>query len=156
MRGLWLLALVLLAGCQHVAAPPVGADIRDLRSGEVLTAQQLLTRLAEPERLIIGEQHDNADHHAAQLWLLQSLGEQRAQGSLLLKCSRRFNKRKSMRHASRNPFRQICPRHWPGKRAGTGTFTGRSCALPCRSRIRCWRPISMTAKSARSTAIHLL
>lgn len=84
MRGLWLLALVLLAGCQHVAAPPVGADIRDLRSGEVLTAQQLLTRLAEPERLIIGEQHDNADHHAAQLWLLQSLGEQRAQGSLLL------------------------------------------------------------------------
>jgi len=84
MRGLWLLALVLLAGCQHVAAPPVGADMRDLRSGEVLTAQQLLKRLAEPERLIIGEQHDNADHHAAQLWLLQSLGEHRAQGSLLL------------------------------------------------------------------------
>ncbi|HWH85443.1 MAG TPA: ChaN family lipoprotein [Pseudomonas sp.] len=84
MRGLWLLALVLLAGCQHLAAPPVSGEIRDLRSGEVLTAQQLLTRLVEPERLIMGEQHDNADHHAAQLWLLQSLGEQRAQGSLLL------------------------------------------------------------------------
>lgn len=84
MRGLWLLALVLLAGCQHVAAPPVGGEIRDLRNGEVLSAQQLLTRLAEPERLIMGEQHDNADHHAAQLWLLQALGEQRAQGSLLL------------------------------------------------------------------------
>ncbi|MDM8193109.1 iron(III) ABC transporter [Pseudomonas koreensis] len=84
MRGLWLLALVLLAGCQHVAVPPVGGEIRDLRSGETLTAQQLLVRLAEPERLIIGEQHDNADHHAAQLWLLQALGEQRTQGSLLL------------------------------------------------------------------------
>lgn len=85
MRVLWLLAVVLLAGCQHVVAPPpISGKIRDLRSGEVLTAQQLLTRLAVPERLIIGEQHDNADHHAAQLWLLRSLGEQRPQGSLLL------------------------------------------------------------------------
>jgi uncharacterized iron-regulated protein len=85
MRGLWLLAVVLLAGCQHVVAPPpISGQIRDLRSGEELTAQQLVKRLAGPERLIIGEQHDNADHHTAQLWLLQSLGEQRPQGSLLL------------------------------------------------------------------------
>ncbi|WP_322844823.1 ChaN family lipoprotein [Pseudomonas sp. B33.4] len=85
MRGLWLLAVVWLAGCQHVVAPPpINGEIRDLRSGEVLTAQQLLVRLAAPQRLIIGEQHDNADHHVAQLWLLRALGEQRPQGSLLL------------------------------------------------------------------------
>ncbi|MGB8924351.1 MAG: ChaN family lipoprotein [Pseudomonas sp.] len=84
MRGMWLLIVLLLTGCQHVAAPPVSGEIRDLRSGQVLTAQELLTRLAEPQQLIIGEQHDNADHHAAQLWLLQALGEQRPQGSLLL------------------------------------------------------------------------
>ena len=85
MRGLWLLMLVLLAGCQHRGVPaPVGGEIRDLHSGAVLSAQQLVTRLASPERVIIGEQHDNADHHAAQLWLLQALGEQRKQGSLLL------------------------------------------------------------------------
>ena len=85
MRGMWLLAVLLLVGCQHVAAPPpIGGQIRDLHSGQVLTAQQLLARLAEPDRVIVGEQHDNADHHAAQLWLLRSLGELRPQGSLLL------------------------------------------------------------------------
>jgi len=85
MRRLWLLLLVVLAGCQHAVAPaPVSGEIRDLHSGEVLTAEQLVTRLADPERLIIGEQHDNADHHAVQLWLLQALGEQRQQSSLLL------------------------------------------------------------------------
>ncbi|WP_277759315.1 ChaN family lipoprotein [Pseudomonas sp. A34-9] len=85
MRGLWLLAVLWLAGCQHgVAPPPINGEIRDLRSAEVLTAQELVNRLAVAERVIIGEQHDNADHHAAQLWILQSLGEQRPQGSLLL------------------------------------------------------------------------
>lgn len=85
MRGIWLLAVLWLAGCQHVAAPPpVSGEIRDLHSGQVLTAQELLTRLAGAPHVIIGEQHDNADHHAAQLWLLRSLGEQRPQGSLLL------------------------------------------------------------------------
>lgn len=118
MRGLWLWALVLLAGCQHVVAPPVSGEIRDLRSGEMLTAQQLLTRLAEPERLIMGEQHDNADHHAAQLWLLQSLGGNVRKAACCWKCSRRINKRKSMRCASRNLFRQIFLLRWPGRMLG--------------------------------------
>lgn len=85
MRRMWLLAVVWLTGCQHVVAPPpVDGEIRDLRSGQVLTAQALIQRLASAERVIVGEQHDNAEHHAVQLWLLQALGEQRAQGALLL------------------------------------------------------------------------
>ena len=85
MRGILLLAVLLLSACQHVSAPPpVSADIRDLRTGQTLTAQELIERLAKSSRLIVGEQHDNRDHHQLQLWLLQSLGEQRPQGSLLL------------------------------------------------------------------------
>ncbi|KAA0969869.1 ChaN family lipoprotein [Pseudomonas sp. ANT_H12B] len=85
MRGIFLLALLLLSACQHVAAPPpITGEIRDLRSGQTLTAQELIVRLAKPSRLIVGEQHDNHDHHELQLWLLQSLGERRPQGSLLL------------------------------------------------------------------------
>ncbi|MHC8328944.1 ChaN family lipoprotein [Pseudomonas sp. LB1P83] len=85
MRVILLLALLVLSGCQHLSSPPpVTGEIRDLRSGQVLTPRELVARLAEPTRLIVGEQHDNRDHHQLQLWLLQALGERRPQGSLLL------------------------------------------------------------------------
>ncbi|MFJ7286468.1 ChaN family lipoprotein [Pseudomonas sp. NPDC099000] len=85
MRGILLLAVLLLSACQHVSLPPpVVGEIQDLRNGQVLTPQALLERLARPSRLIVGEQHDNPDHHQLQLWLLQALGERRPQGSLLL------------------------------------------------------------------------
>lgn len=78
-------AALMLSACQHVSTPPpVVGEIRDLHSGQALTAQELVARLAEPSRLIVGEQHDNREHHQLQRWLLQALGERRAQGSLLL------------------------------------------------------------------------
>src|SRR6218665_990192 len=90
-----LLFCVFLAGCQ--ALPPLPtwqspegrghADlgvIRDLRSGKTLTADELVERLASAPRVLVGEQHDNPDHHALQLWLLQALEQKRAQGSLLM------------------------------------------------------------------------
>ncbi|WP_249582715.1 ChaN family lipoprotein [Pseudomonas viridiflava] len=58
--------------------------IRDTQSGLVLTSRQLAERLAAAPRVLVGEQHDNPDHHAVQLWLLQVLADQRAQGSVLL------------------------------------------------------------------------
>ncbi|WP_454846498.1 ChaN family lipoprotein [Pseudomonas farris] len=86
MRVMVILAVLLLSACQHVPVvpSPVSGEIRNLRSGQTLTAQELLARLAKPSRLIVGEQHDNRDHHQLQLWLLQALGERRPQGSLLL------------------------------------------------------------------------
>lgn len=96
MRLFILLVISLLVGCQSAVPPlpewqsPEGREhaklgvILDLRSGEQLTPQQLLERLADAPRLLIGEQHDNPDHHALQLWLLQALAARRAQGSLLL------------------------------------------------------------------------
>ena len=59
-------------------------QIQDLRSGELLSAAQLAARLAVAERVLLGEQHDNPDHHALELWLLRALEQQRSQGSLLL------------------------------------------------------------------------
>ncbi len=87
---------LLLGGCQSQLPPlpdwqsPEGRDdpqtgrIVELRSGVTLSPQQLVARLAAAPRVIVGEKHDNPDHHAVELWLAQALGEYRAQGSLLL------------------------------------------------------------------------
>ena len=94
MRAIVLLTLMLLGACQPVSMPP-GASvssgskeraglIRDLDSGRVLTVDELVERLAKAPRVIVGEKHDNPDHHALQLRLLRGVAERRAQGSLLL------------------------------------------------------------------------
>lgn len=90
--------LLLLQACQTLAPlPPLPAWqspqgrehadlglIRDLHSGLSLTPAELVDQLAAAPRVLVGEQHDNPDHHALQLWLLQALTAHRAQGSLLL------------------------------------------------------------------------
>ncbi len=84
MRLLLILALSVLTACQSLTPPPLGGRIRDLHNGQAVTPQTLVERLAKAPRVVVGEQHDNPDHHALQLWLLQALAGQRAQGSLLL------------------------------------------------------------------------
>ncbi|MDH4870914.1 ChaN family lipoprotein [Pseudomonas sp. BN515] len=95
MRVFLLFICGLLAACQSLPSVPAwqspeGRDsadlgvIRDLRTGERLTPEQLVDRLAVQPRVLVGEQHDNPDHHALQLWLLEALESRRDQGSLLL------------------------------------------------------------------------
>ena len=63
--------------------PRVG-QVLDTNSGEWIGADELVQRLGTAERVLLGEQHDNDDHHRLQLWLLQRLQQQRPQASLLL------------------------------------------------------------------------
>jgi len=84
VRLILILMLGVLAACQSVAPPPVGGRIRDLHTGESITPRALVGRLAQAPRVVVGEQHDNRDHHTLQRWLLQALADQRPQGSLLL------------------------------------------------------------------------
>jgi uncharacterized iron-regulated protein len=97
MRILLFCCLVLVAACQsrEVLPPPAPiaplgrehADfgrILELASGRSISPQQLVERLARAEWVLVGEQHDNPDHHALQLWLSRELGKRRPQGSVLL------------------------------------------------------------------------
>lgn len=56
----------------------------DTRTGAWLTSDELLLRLRDEPYVVVGEKHDNTDHHRLQRWLLEQLHAQRPQGSLLL------------------------------------------------------------------------
>lgn len=98
MKRALISLLLLLTACQSQApTPPLptwqspdGRDsqqlgvILDLRSGAQLTPAQLLERLAAAPQVLVGEQHDNPDHHALELWLARGLAARREQGSVLL------------------------------------------------------------------------
>ena len=99
MKPLLLVLSLLLGACQSLpgALPPLPdwqepegrehpamGQILELRSGRLLTPGQLVEELAPAPWVLIGEQHDNADHHALQRWLLQALQQRRAQGALVL------------------------------------------------------------------------
>jgi uncharacterized iron-regulated protein len=95
VRIVLLLILGLLAGCQTLPPlpewqSPEGREHRDLglivdlQHDAVITPAQLVTKLQAYDGLLVGERHDNPDHHALQLWLLQALAQRRPQGGLLL------------------------------------------------------------------------
>lgn len=96
LSGFSLCLVLALGGCQ-ASLPPLPAwqgsegrthaelgHIIDLASGQAISPEKLVQRLAGAPRVLVGEKHDNPDHHALQLWLLRALQGQRVQGSLLL------------------------------------------------------------------------
>lgn len=92
----FLLMACLLAGFQCLAQPLPAwqgseglqhsrlGQALDISNGQWLDAQALVRRVAEADRLLVGERHDNPDHQALQFWLLQALHERRMQQALLL------------------------------------------------------------------------
>lgn len=56
----------------------------DTRTGAWLSPDELLLRLRDEPYIVVGEKHDNTDHHRLQRWLLERLHAERPQGSLLL------------------------------------------------------------------------
>lgn len=52
---------------------PLTGQIREPRSGRALTAEALIDRLASADFVLLGERHDNADHHRLQAWITERL-----------------------------------------------------------------------------------
>lgn len=92
-RILLLVSLINLSACHSIEKQSVStvepaiiqsANIIDTQTGQSITADTLLTRLANQSRVIIGEKHDNAYHHDIEYWLITELPKKRPQGSVLL------------------------------------------------------------------------
>lgn len=97
--GLSMSVFLTIAGCQvhRPALPelpawqssqgleePALGQIQALPSGRVLAPDELVQALSDVPRILVGEKHDNPDHHALQRWLLQALQTARPQGSVVL------------------------------------------------------------------------
>jgi uncharacterized iron-regulated protein len=76
----------LLAAPAHAAEPPafdsplhrdhpLVGEIRATADGAALTPGELAQRLSAARFLLLGEQHDNPDHHALQAWALRALAD---------------------------------------------------------------------------------
>ena len=66
----------------HATARQLETDQERLQVEKRAQATPLrVERLAKAPRVLVGEQHDNPDHHALQLWLSRELAAQRPQGS---------------------------------------------------------------------------
>jgi len=77
-------ALSLPVGVAQAGAPPWGGEwatelradhplagaVLDAATGEPLDIKALTARLADADVVLLGEKHDNPDHHRAQAWLL--------------------------------------------------------------------------------------
>lgn len=91
--GLLFSLAALLSGCQQHALPPQAelspAMIQTSRiiataDGRMLTPQALLEQLSTADRVIVGEVHNEPDHHLVEQWLIEGLAAKRPQGSVLM------------------------------------------------------------------------
>ncbi len=88
VREFYLTALVLIVGYVAFAVPgcsvtswkstlgrnhPLTGRIWDVSSARFIDRQSLVTRLARADFLLLGERHDNPDHHLLQAEVLRSL-----------------------------------------------------------------------------------
>lgn len=65
----------LAAGCAHVPAP---GNVWDTRAGQFVSADEVFARAAHATHVILGETHDNAEHHRLQRAALERLAGPRA------------------------------------------------------------------------------
>lgn len=74
-RRRMLAAAAALAGLGGCALHPMRSErIVDVANGQVLTRAQLLSRLRQADWVLLGEQHDNPQHHARRAALIAELG----------------------------------------------------------------------------------
>ncbi|MGK8438056.1 ChaN family lipoprotein [Ectopseudomonas hydrolytica] len=168
MRALLLSCLVLLGACQsqNMLPPPAPlaplghehvdfARIVDLASGQTISPEQLLARLAPAQRVLVGEQHDNPDHHALQLWLLRELSKQRPQGSVLMEMlnpdqQNKIDQAQAAARAGQTISDPLATLAWqPG---WSWSLYGPLVLHQLRQPIRCSRPIWIVPRSCRSIA----
>ena len=132
LLALALLAVVTPARADGDACVAVGAWF-DPASGAPVTAAAVLERAAEGAVVLLGEVHDNPDHHR---WQLQTMAALQGRGRTLVLGFEMFPRRaQPVHHRSRAPPTPTVAqasgdgRHLPGQ-LGEGAYPPTKLALP--------------------------
>ena len=67
----------LVAGCAHPHPEPLDGRIWDVRAGKFVSERELFAEAGRARHVILGEVHDNPEHHRLQLEVLRALAGQR-------------------------------------------------------------------------------
>src|SRR5204863_9785705 len=68
-----LLACVAVAACAHSPPDTLAGRIWNARSERYIAPEELFQRAAQARHVLLGETHDNAEHHRLQLRVLEAL-----------------------------------------------------------------------------------
>jgi uncharacterized iron-regulated protein len=68
-----LLACLALAACAHSPPDSLAGRVWDARAERYVAPEQLFERAAKARHVLLGETHDNAEHHRLQLRVLEAL-----------------------------------------------------------------------------------
>jgi len=68
------LSITVLTGCSLFTPQPYPQNsIIDLQTRQIISREQLIDKIIASDYVVLGEKHDNPQHHALQLWILQQL-----------------------------------------------------------------------------------
>ena len=76
--GKWLSGLALLVACAHAPQPTLAGRIWDVHAGRFVSEDEVFERAAHATHVILGETHDNPQHHRLQRAALERLGGPRS------------------------------------------------------------------------------
>ncbi|HET8791848.1 MAG TPA: ChaN family lipoprotein, partial [Modicisalibacter sp.] len=87
LRGFAALAALGFVSCMPgvAGAGPLAKNrVRDLRHGVWLDSATLFERLARAPAIVVGERHDNPEHHRLERWLIARLAERGILGGVAM------------------------------------------------------------------------
>jgi len=114
MRTIGLFLVLLIQGLMVVGS--VAAHSFDLNRLDVIPLEKMIADLSEAQAVFVGEDHDQASHHAAQLQVIRELYQSGASVSIGLEMFRQDGQadldRWTAGKLKEGEFREIFNRHW--------------------------------------------
>jgi len=94
------------------ADDPLVGKVYDVRARAFIHSNEVIHRAASADFVLLGEKHDNPDHHRLQAWLIDQIALQRRQPAVVFEMIR-VDRAEALRDAPRDPDAIATAVDWP-------------------------------------------